>query len=70
MFKKTKTNKQKTMKKTRTYQKRFSTTKDKKEKNNEMSGRGGLMIQSNPKLPRCVTHKLESNYISEVLPEE
>ena len=32
------------MKKTRTYQKRFSTTKDKKETNNEMSGRGGLMI--------------------------
>ena len=32
------------MNKTRSYQKRFSTTKDKRKNYNEMSGRGGLVI--------------------------
>ena len=41
-----------------------------KKKPQQEGKKGILIILSNPIPPRWVTHKLETNYITEVLPQE
>lgn len=56
------------LEKTVTYQKRYSTSKDKEE--TTMRWVRGVYSQYNqvPHTPGLATHKLENNYITEVLP--